>query len=63
MRKRIEEVAAGLQIIAKYPNPDINAEHDVIYARCDGDMGHQDETALKEASWHISEYGGWEYFV
>lgn len=63
MRKRVEEVIAGLQIIAKYPKPDIDAQHDMIYARCDGDMGHDDEAALKAAGWNISEVGGWEYMV
>ena len=50
----ISNLIAGLQIIAKYDNNNVCAEHDVIYAghSCWEDMSEEDCNAMETNGWH-----------
>jgi hypothetical protein len=70
-----EQVIRGLQIIGKYPQPNIDAQHDIIYAsyKCEHDedynfidcMTKEDGREMKKCGWHKNEdeIGHWERFV
>lgn len=63
---RSEQIIKGLQILAKYPDNDIAAEHDIIYAgpvRSET-ISTKDAKELEELGWHIdSETDSWSKFV
>ena len=63
----IEQVAAGLQIFAKYSG-DVSAEHDVIYASPnrmkDIEISKADQVKLFELDWSFDEsHESWYHFV
>ena len=65
---RMSEVAEGLKILEKYwPNGDIAAEHDVIYAGGDPGttiMSLEDKARMEILHWFISsEFDCWTVFV
>ena len=64
----MNSVLEGLQILAKYfPDGDIAAEHDVIYAggdNSDVEISEEDLARLDELGWFIdSEVDSWAKFV
>lgn len=60
---RVEEIILGLQILVKHQDADICAEHDVIYARCYGELSEEEKLNLRQAGWSESQFGGYEHFV
>ena len=64
----MNHVLEGLQILAKYfPDGDISAEHDIIYAggdNSDVEISEEDLARLDELDWFIdSEANCWAKFV
>jgi hypothetical protein len=60
------EIAEGLMILAKYPNCDTSAEHDVILSGPNDPetVSDEDKKRLTELTWFISgEYGCWAVFT
>jgi len=56
-----EKVLEGLKILTQYPNSDICAEHDVIYAMPQ-EVSNEDLEKLKELGWR--QYSdGFQIFV
>ncbi len=64
---KLQEIAAGLQIIAKYGDRhDVGAEHDVIMAGhiAAEKMTEEDKKAMEDAGWSWSdEYDSYTVFV
>lgn len=64
---KVEQVSAGLQIVAKYGfEHDINAEHDIIMAGIDAapGMSEEDKAAMVAAGWAwMDEYDCFGIFV
>lgn len=66
MNKIIKELIEGLQILDKYPNGYISAEHDIIYAGPEdiSKITSEDQKALKKLGWHLdTENNCWATFV
>jgi hypothetical protein len=65
--KIFNRINEGLNIFAKYPGATIHAEHDVIYAGCDGDdesyLSEEDKNRLMDLGWSRNDEGGWEAFT
>ena len=64
----MKTVVEGLQILLKYfPDGDIAAEHDVIYAGGDNDdvsISDEDMKRLEELRWHYDEsLPSWFHYV
>jgi hypothetical protein len=51
--RHIDQIIAGLQIVAKYPNSDhdVCSDHDIIWAGT-MDMTDEDKHAMMAAGWH-----------
>lgn len=63
---RYQKIIEGLQILSKYEDSEIAAEHDIIYAGPhDGSkVSSEDFTRLEELGWHIdSDTFVWARFV
>lgn len=50
-----EKVLKGLQIIAKYPEPSLDAQHDELYAGCESDVSDRDAAELESLGWREFE--------
>lgn len=64
--RQIDMIIQGLQILAKYKQPDISAEHDVICAgpSLGTEVSFEDAEALDALGWHHdSELECWARFV
>ncbi len=59
---RFEQFRAGLDIIGRYPDPQVYAEHDVIYAGHYAATSAEDTQKLIDLGWH-EEYDSWAFFV
>ena len=60
---RIEELIAGLQIVAKYPHPSVDAQHDIIYALA-SDVSEEDKKFMLDNGWHWEdEYECFGFFT
>lgn len=66
---KIGDVMEGLKILLKYyPDGDVCAEHDIVYAGDGPDNGKkvnkEDRKTLEELGWHIdSETESWSHFT
>jgi hypothetical protein len=60
---RVEEILEGLKIVNAHEDPDICAEHDIIYIRCEGELSGEELAKLDQLGWTESDAGGWEHFV
>ena len=62
----MQELITGLQILERYGDWNVSAEHDIIYAGADADkVSKEDAKALKAMTgWHVdSEFNCWAYFT
>ena len=65
---RISDLRAGLDILAKYMDPENHiggADHDIIYVLPPGNcvVGLDDIGTLKSLGWHYSAEYGWALFT
>lgn len=52
MRERVEQIRDGLTIFLKYDKPSCDAQHDILYAGCKGEVSADDRAALLGLGWH-----------
>ena len=65
---RIQQIIAGLTIIAKYDGSDysVAAEHDVLYAggTLEDKITEEDKAAMLAAGWNVNtDVGGYQIFT
>lgn len=61
----IEKLTKGLQILEKYPDSQVSAEHDTIYAGPDATkVSSQDVKELEDLGWTTNgEFNCWTFFL
>jgi len=57
-----EEILDGLEIVNKYANASICAEHDEIFAHYEGAMNSRDLAQMHKLNWSWEE-DGWSHYV
>jgi hypothetical protein len=60
---KIECVAKGLTILARYPDSEMCASHEMISAGPDTEVDADDAVRLKALGWFAGDYGGWCIFT
>lgn len=55
--KKIERIRGGLELLEKYPNAGISAEHDMLYAGAGqiDNISREDRAALEKLGWLMKE--------
>jgi len=62
---RIEQIVRGINILSKYPDCDMAAEHDEIwFGPNDPDVvSEEDKAELETLGWYVYDGMGWKRFV
>ena len=60
---RFDKLCEGLSIFARYPEPSVDAQHDIIYAGGGGSVTPEDEKRLIELGWSSEEEQYWGFFT